>query len=253
MTKTEHCFPDPGCRCCVCRGQHCLVNHPGHSHEAEAIEKHGVVGAAVLAALENGLQAKLTAAEARLAHLEAELARWKVCSLCGETMAEPGACSSAERERKEGYESMYEEAMHRAEAAEAKLTATEVRLSQLEAENKELREERGRTIEALKAFFGEQWLRFADDVSDEVFALKLEADDRLCKLTHLEASRLALTEKLTALVEHWRKHAKWEHNRGNESSGESQAYAYGNEHAHDRCAEDLLAALSPVAPEGPKS
>lgn len=27
-----NCFPDPYCRCCECRGIHCLVWHPGHSH-----------------------------------------------------------------------------------------------------------------------------------------------------------------------------------------------------------------------------
>jgi len=26
------CSPSPVCRCCVCQGKHCLVNHPGHSH-----------------------------------------------------------------------------------------------------------------------------------------------------------------------------------------------------------------------------
>lgn len=26
------CFPTMACRCCECRGIHCLVWHPGHSH-----------------------------------------------------------------------------------------------------------------------------------------------------------------------------------------------------------------------------
>jgi hypothetical protein len=32
MTEIE-CFPDPSCRCCVCQGKFCRVNHPGHWHK----------------------------------------------------------------------------------------------------------------------------------------------------------------------------------------------------------------------------
>lgn len=35
--KEIECFPDPKCRCCVCQGKFCLVDHPGHWHEAYSL------------------------------------------------------------------------------------------------------------------------------------------------------------------------------------------------------------------------
>jgi hypothetical protein len=38
------CSPSPMCRCCVCQGKHCLVNHPGHSHADPAANRVYLTG-----------------------------------------------------------------------------------------------------------------------------------------------------------------------------------------------------------------
>ena len=35
MERITNCIPDPQCRCCKCQGKHCLMDHPGHSHESD--------------------------------------------------------------------------------------------------------------------------------------------------------------------------------------------------------------------------
>ena len=30
--EAQGCMPDPQCGCCECRGIHCMMPHPGHSH-----------------------------------------------------------------------------------------------------------------------------------------------------------------------------------------------------------------------------
>lgn len=36
-----NCIPPSGCRCCECRGIHCFVGHPGHSHRTRLAELLG--------------------------------------------------------------------------------------------------------------------------------------------------------------------------------------------------------------------
>ena len=36
--KPLECLPDPQCRCCVCRGIHCFMWHPGHNHADGSVE-----------------------------------------------------------------------------------------------------------------------------------------------------------------------------------------------------------------------
>jgi len=59
--------------------------------------------------------------DARIAALEAELARWKVCGNCGEPLEGPGHCGSAVTEHEKALEQMHEETLTRAEQAEADL------------------------------------------------------------------------------------------------------------------------------------
>lgn len=62
---------------------------------------------------------------ARVEAGEQELARWKICELCGQPMDAPGMCSSGETEKAAGYQLMLDETLSRAEQAEAKLTAAD--------------------------------------------------------------------------------------------------------------------------------
>lgn len=52
---------------------------------------------------------------------EAALAYWQVCSNCGEPLDGPGICSRATSEHEKGLELMFEEALDRAEEAEAEV------------------------------------------------------------------------------------------------------------------------------------
>lgn len=58
---------------------------------------------------------------AQLAAVTAELARWKVCSNCGQPLEAPGHCGHAVSERERGLEQMHEETLTRAEADEAEV------------------------------------------------------------------------------------------------------------------------------------
>ena len=62
-------------------------------------------------------------AEARVETLQEELARWKVCENCGESLTGPGICDKAISEKEKGLEEMCEQALTRAEKAEADLAA----------------------------------------------------------------------------------------------------------------------------------
>jgi hypothetical protein len=69
-----------------------------------------------------GLQAQLLTREQELAH-------WKICENCGEPLTGPGICDRAISEHEKGLEQMHEEALTRAEAAEARLLAVEQELT----------------------------------------------------------------------------------------------------------------------------
>jgi len=65
--------------------------------------------------------AELKERREEVGRLTDELARWQICENCGEPLDGPGICSNAISEREKGLEQMHEEALTRAEMAEAEL------------------------------------------------------------------------------------------------------------------------------------
>lgn len=80
-----------------------------------------------------------------------------------------------------------------------RLQTAEAQLKTAEQEREKLLQERARTQATLVEFFGAEWQRYSDDVSDDVFALKQEADNRLRNVQFFEAK---LSTLLAAQEEH---------------------------------------------------
>lgn len=88
-------------------------------------------------AIANDEEALVEALLTEQARLREEIRHWQTCSNCGETMDAPGHCTNAETEATKGFALMHEEALTRAEAAEAEVTRLTREMEKAKAQNRE--------------------------------------------------------------------------------------------------------------------